>query len=276
MRRSSVNFKEEIRAIVFDFDGTLIDYRYQTTSYTREALARLKDSPYRICLSSGRPCHIAIKAFRKAFGDYPLDYIFGSNGAELMDMKKDRLEILYPLTGEEVRYIGKTVRFEHSVLGIYEKDTFLVSREVTEPSLKEWIAARDLRPVLFDFTKDTAERSKILAIADPSRKQDVARYMSSIDLSMFNTSFSSDICFEIVAKGVDKALSCQKLAQLIGCRMDQILSFGDNDNDLTMLKATTGVLMGNASEQLQPQISLHTSAVTEKGVYDFLERNGLI
>ncbi len=271
-----MNFKEEIRAIVFDFDGTLIDYRYQATEYTRSALKKLKDSSYRICLSSGRPCHIAIHAFRKTFGDIPLDYVFGSNGAELMDMRNDHLEILYPLTADEVRYIGNTVRFEHSILGIYEKDRFRVSREVTEPSLKEWIAARDLHPVLFDFTKNTVERSKILAIADPSRKQDVARYMSSVDLSMFNTSFSSDICFEIVAKGVDKALSCQKLAELIGCEMDQILSFGDNDNDLTMLKATTGVLMGNAAEELQSQIPLHTSAVTEKGVYDFLERNGLI
>ena len=271
-----MNYRDEIRAIVFDFDGTLIDYDYQTTEYTRRALEALKDRPYRICLSSGRPCHIAVKAFHKTFGEYPLDYVFGSNGAELMDMKSDRLQILYPLSAEEVRYIGKTVRFEHSVLGIYEKDTFLVNREVREPSLKEWIAARDLKPVLFDFSKNDVERSKVLAIGDPFRKQEVADYMSSIDLSMFNTSFSSDICFEIVAKGVDKALSCQKLAQMIGCRMDQILSFGDNDNDITMLKATTGVLMGNAAEDLQPQIPLHTSSVSEMGIYDFLSQNSLI
>lgn len=271
-----MNYRDRIKAIVFDFDGTLIDFNYQTTEYTRRALEALKDMPYRICLSSGRPCHIAIHAFRKTFGDYPLDYVFGCNGAELKDMKSGRLEILNPLSAEEVQYIGKTVKYEHAILGIYEDDHFLVSREVTEPSLQDWIAARDLFPVLFDFSKNESERSKILAICDPARKRDVADFMASVDLSRFNTSFSSNICFEIVAKGVDKAFSCRKLAELIGCEMDEILSFGDNENDIAMLKATTGVLMGNAAEELQPQIPLHTSSVTEKGVYDFLSRNHLI
>ena len=133
-----MNYRDRIKAIVFDFDGTLIDFSYQTTEYTRRALDALKDRPYRICLSSGRPCHIAIHAFRKTFGDYPLDYVFGCNGAELKDMKSGRLEILNPLSAEEVQYIGKTVKCEHAILGIYEDDHFLVSREVTEPSLRDF------------------------------------------------------------------------------------------------------------------------------------------
>ena len=88
-------------------------------------------------------------------------------------MKTGETEILYPLKAEDVRCIGETVHCDCAVLGIYEGDHFLVSREVTEPSLKAWIAARDLKPLLFDFTKNDKERSKVLAICEPEKKQEL-------------------------------------------------------------------------------------------------------
>ena len=58
--------------------------------------------------------------------------------------------------------------------------------------------------------------------------------------------------------------------------MQQILAFGDNDNDMDMLKATSGVIMDNAREELKAQIPLHTGRVDEGGIYEFLSQNGLI
>ena len=38
-----MNYKEDIKAVAFDFDGTLIDFNYNATDYTRKALKRLND-----------------------------------------------------------------------------------------------------------------------------------------------------------------------------------------------------------------------------------------
>lgn len=38
-----MNYKDDIKAIVFDFDGTLIDFNYKASDYTRKALELLKD-----------------------------------------------------------------------------------------------------------------------------------------------------------------------------------------------------------------------------------------
>ena len=72
-----MNYKDEIKAIMFDYDGTLIDFDYKASDYTKKALELLKDKDYKLCISSGRPCFLALKAFKDVFGEYPLDYIFG-------------------------------------------------------------------------------------------------------------------------------------------------------------------------------------------------------
>ena len=43
-----MNYVQEIKAVVFDFDGTLIDFNYQTTDYTRIALKKLKENGYKV------------------------------------------------------------------------------------------------------------------------------------------------------------------------------------------------------------------------------------
>ena len=90
-----MNYKEEIKAIAFDFDGTLIDFNYQTTDYTKKALAELAKSEYKVCLSSGRPCFLAVKAFENSFGEYPLDYVFGCNGWSLWISKLEKLNFYF-------------------------------------------------------------------------------------------------------------------------------------------------------------------------------------
>ena len=83
-------------------------------------------------------------------------------------------------------------------------------------------------------------------------------------------------CFEITLKGVTKAKSIEYLSQLLDCEKKQILSFGDMENDMEMLKESTGVIMDNADESLKKQIPFHTSRVDELGIYEFLANNHLI
>ncbi|MDO4197687.1 MAG: HAD family hydrolase [Erysipelotrichaceae bacterium] len=258
-----MNYKEEIKAIVFDFDGTLIDFDYNTTEYTRRALEALKESKYKVCLSSGRPCFLAVKAFEKAFGEYPLDYVFGCNGSEFMDCKANKTEILFPLKAEEVRNIEKIIKADYLVCGIYDDDIFLVNKPCENKALKSWLKARWLTPVLFDFSRNDLERSKVLVLNDPADRQREEEYIASLNLQGYSYAYSSPYCLEFVPDGVSKAKAVEKLSEILECDAKQILSFGDNDNDMPMLLSSTGVIMGNAKESLKEMIPLHTSSVDE-------------
>lgn len=271
-----MNYKQDIKAIVFDYDGTLINYSYGATDYTKKAIELLKNSDYKICLASGRPCFLAKKAFENVFGEYPLDYIFGCNGSEMMDVKNDKIEILYPLSVDDVKSIEKKVDCDFLTLGIYDGDTFLINKPVVSKEIQDWLDARWLKPVVYDFSKNDKVRSKVIALNRVDDRELEQEYLKNIDLSAYSASFSSHMCFEIAAKGVDKGKSMDRLAEILGCSNSQILSFGDMPNDLPMLLNSTGVVMGNASDDMKSKVELHTSAVDELGIYEFLSNNKLI
>ena len=271
-----MNYKDEIKAVAFDFDGTLIDFEYKATSYTHEALRLLSESKYTLALASGRPCFLALKTFKEYFPDCRMDYVFGCNGSEVMDVKKDKIDILFPLQKQEVRDLGSKLDDPICTLGIYDGQTFLVNHEVKDPVIIEWMNARWLTPVLFDYSKNEDVRSKVLLLSNPKDRKKVEELLAKTDLSDYNSFFSSKICYEIAPKGISKAKSCQVLADILNCDLKQILSFGDMENDLDMLMVTTGVAMGNASKEIKDLIPLHTDDVQSTGIYKFLKDNSLI
>ena len=271
-----MNYKDEIKAIVFDFDGTLIDFDYKASDYTRLALEKLKDSKYKICLASGRPCFLAIKAFTNTFGDYPLDYIFGCNGSEMMDVKNNEINLLSLFKAEDVRYLGKELDADYLVLGIYEGFNFLVNREVKDQELKDWCDARWLKPVVYDFSKNEVDRSKVICLNCAKDRERQIEFVNTKDLSRFCAEYSTKNCFEIQSFGVNKGKAMDELAKTLGCDNKNILSFGDMANDLSMLINSTGVAMGNATEDVKAAVKLRTDDVKNKGVYQFLHDNELI
>ena len=55
-----------------------------------------------------------------------------------------------------------------------------------------------------------------------------------------------------MSKGSHKGKAVEYLSNLLGIDRDQIIAFGDNYNDLSMIEfAGTGVAMGNAEEDVK-------------------------
>ena len=184
---------------------------------------------------------------------------------------------IHPLEKEDIISIGKEFDdIRYLTLGIYEEERFLVNRMPDNPVISEWMQARWLKPVLYDYSKNDKERSKVIVLNDPKDRESEEEQVKKLDLDRFSHAFSSPYCYEITPKGVDKAEGIRHLAKLLKCDMKQILSFGDMENDLPMLQCSTGVVMDNASEKLKELIPLHTGRVDKEGIYTFLHQNHLI
>ena len=270
-----MNYKEDIKAIVFDYDGTLIDFDQNASDYTKLALKELSKKDYKICLSSGRPSYVAIRAFEEVFGEYQFDYVFGCNGNEYYDVKNDNLKIYKPLEIEDIRHIANELDVEYLSLGCYEGDNFLVNH-TSNPYIKKWSEERHLNIIQYDFKNDNKQRTKLLVVNDPGDRDKETEYLKSADLANYNCFYSSPYLLEVVPKGISKAITCDILSEILNCDKSAILSFGDGDNDMPMLLNSTGVLMANASDELKKQINLVTGDVHDEGIYKFLKENGLI
>ncbi|MBO6108628.1 MAG: HAD hydrolase family protein [Eubacterium sp.] len=78
---------------------------------------------------------------------------------------------------------------------------------------------------------------------------------------------------EISDKKATKGDAMMRLADKLGIGRDQIIAFGDSENDNTMLKmAGTGVAMANALESAKAAANAVTLSNDDEGLADFLEK----
>ena len=76
----------------------------------------------------------------------------------------------------------------------------------------------------------------------------------------------------ISQKGVNKGSAVESLAKYLGVDKSEVITFGDNHNDLSMIMyAGMGVAMGNAEDIVKENSNFITDKNTENGVAKALE-----
>lgn len=271
-----MSLKDDIKAVVFDFDGTLVNYELQASDYTKKALWSLKEKGYTICLASGRPCFMAQRGFEEAFKDYPLDYIFGYNGGEYQDVRSGKTTELFALSYKDIRYLCKLFDVPYLYFCVYENDNLLVNKPIQGPELLNWLNSRKLNMQVHDFSNNDKQYCKVICLNNEGYRKQEDELLNSLDLSAYSYAYTNRYLFEIMPKQVSKKLCIDKLCEILNCQSQQILSFGDMDNDMSMLLNSYGVIMDNADPKLKKLIKHHTSDVNEMGIYQFLADNELI
>ncbi|MBR3068672.1 MAG: HAD-IIB family hydrolase, partial [Lachnospiraceae bacterium] len=82
---------------------------------------------------------------------------------------------------------------------------------------------------------------------------------------------------DIVLGEAGKANGIRKMLDHYGISRDEIMAFGDADNDLDMISfAGIGVVMGNGTERMKEIADYVTASVDEGGVVEALRHFGLI
>ena len=72
---------------------------------------------------------------------------------------------------------------------------------------------------------------------------------------------------------MNKGTGLISLGRLLGIRREEIMAFGDGDNDIAMLKeAGVGVAMANAEEAVKAAADYITLSNEEEGVADAIEK----
>ena len=77
---------------------------------------------------------------------------------------------------------------------------------------------------------------------------------------------------EVMPKGVTKALGLCKIAESLGIRLEEIMAFGDYDNDAAMLAAAgLGVAVSNATENVKRNADIIIGSCQEDAPAHFLK-----
>jgi Cof subfamily protein (haloacid dehalogenase superfamily) len=255
-----------IRAAFFDVDGTLLSHKTkQVPPSARSALQKLK--------AAGIPCIVAtgrqISEMEKLpIADIAFDGYLTLNGQLMLDGNK---EIVFskPITGAVKDFLVQ--QFEthtYPALLVEEKYTYL--NFVTDHVRATQEAISSQIPPL-----DTYKGGQIYQVCAYLRPEE-ERHLAPIagDCVITRWHFGG---MDVVAKGGGKVSGIQDYLSAAGISRDEIIAFGDGENDIGMLSfAGIGVAMGNAVEGAKAAADYVTADIDDDGIEKALKHFGLI
>ena len=263
-----------IRLIATDLDGTLLDEHSELTTRTLDALRAAMDAGCGVALSSGRMPEAMLPLARRIGVNAPM-LLF--NGAMIYDHRTDETlhasQVPYETALGVLRlaerlgiyaqfYPGRGYYCEkYTEITRYYENIIHVPAIETGMPLSEWLEGHP------------SGAQKLLLIDSPEGADRAIEAMNAAFPGQASFFKSNPRFVEIAPTGVDKGASLQVLWQLLGLRREEVLAFGDGQNDAPMLKsAGTGCAMGNACPQSMAAADIVAPPNTEDGVAQVIER----
>lgn len=266
------------RLVALDLDGTLLDSTLQIRRQTIDALQRVRDRGVQVMIVTGRH-HTAVHAYWHQL-NLELPAIC-CNGTYVYDFRDHRPLAGNALTREEARELLAVVRAHPVHTSVYIDAAMTYENDAPHlAGMRRWAATlpEEVRPRLqavdsFDRLIDEAAAiwKFLLASDDPAA---LAACEQAIGARPgFACVRSSRARADVSRAGNSKG---QRLAEFIaqqGIQAQEVIAFGDQDNDREMLElAGLGVAMGNSHAGVRECADWVTGSNDSDGIAEVLER----
>lgn len=264
------------KMIVLDIDGTLTNDEKKITPKTLDALKKAQERGIILVLASGRP----VAGLKQLSCELEMDthhgILLAYNGGKVLDAEDgtvlyeksipvERAKAVlrhleqFPVTpmtyGKDCLYTmdknGYKVEYESRIIGL----------EVTETKipLSEFLSVSPVK--ILTAAPNEVLLSKMEEITAPFAEE-------------FSFVMSAPFYLECNMKGINKATSLDYVCKNMGIKREEIISFGDAQNDITMIEyAGLGIAMENACEELKAVANEITLSNNEDGIAVALEKH---
>ncbi|EJL67167.1 Cof-type HAD-IIB family hydrolase [Flavobacterium sp. CF136] len=234
---------KNIKVVVSDLDGTLLNPQHRISDYTKSIFQELHNQNYLIVVATGRH-HLDAMAIIETL-EVPV-YLVSSNGARIHSPEKEEL-FSFNLNSDIVK-TALSVDIDPEITVVLFKENVWLTNKLSE-KLNAFQSELKYHPELVDYkTLEDFGAIKIFFAHDNHEKlvklKDAVLVNSSEHL---HHAFSLPTCLEFMDKSVDKAVAIMKVLEKEGFTTEEAVSFGDGFNDVQMLSSTgKGLIMGNA------------------------------
>jgi Cof subfamily protein (haloacid dehalogenase superfamily) len=265
-----------IRMVAIDLDGTLLDNRKRMSEENVAALEELRAAGICLVICTGRHPGNA----RHVLGRYGLVLpVIGLNGSLLFDedgaviaahpidrAAADAVAGLMEKNGMDYLAFNR----DHAILreqveGTFTRGPYLgYLYEISNGNYKAGVAEME-KALKGDVYKVAAFNREFPVLLEKTRSE-------LAGCRHLEITRSSESNIEIMPEGVDKGAGLREYARLRNTPMAEIMSLGDQENDLPMLRSTGySVAMGNACESVKQAATHRTASNEEDGVAKALQ-----
>jgi Cof subfamily protein (haloacid dehalogenase superfamily) len=266
------------RIIALDLDGTLLDTSGVVRPRTKAAVAAALGHRLDVVLVTGRH-HVATRPYHVELG--LASPAICCNGAYVYDFADERVIVGDPMRKEQALQMLELCRRHgvHCLLYVDDAMTFEVANAHVR-RLCAWAEglSASVRPNIrrvdsFDKAVEGARRvwKFVVSHDDPTA---LAVWQAQAGLSgAFNIEFSWTDRIDVVCAGNSKGRRLLEWAATRGVNPADIVAFGDNHNDLSMICSVgLGVAMGNSEDALKAVAGWVTGDNDSDGIAETIER----
>lgn len=252
---------DEIKAIFFDLDGTLVDIRTgEVPASAQLALRTLRKKGVKLFIASGRPPFLA-DLIQEIF-DFSFDGKVLLNGQYCVD--EDGIPFYKnPLGREPLEGIIRWLKDSPEICCTFvEEDRAYANRPGTR---RNW-PVEDVSRCLEHATY------QVSPLVGPEMDTGIMARVKGIKSARWNR-ISTDL---IPADG-GKTVGMRKMLERFGLSREACMAFGDGANDTEMLRyAGVGVAMGNGDDAAKRAADFITDAAGADGIVNALRHFGLL
>jgi hypothetical protein len=255
--------KEEIKIVITDLDGTLLNNSKQVSLIDMKSLYWLGEHKIIRTIATGRNFYSTFKSISEKF---PIDYLIFSSGAGIYDWKQKKLIHSQYLPEDEVKQISQ-ILIEHDI-------DFMIHEIVPENHKFVYYKTKNINPdferrlkIYTEFadeldskTETYKHASQILAVL-PNNIEFFKKIESKFnDIKIIRTTSPLDgdsIWMEIFPKSVSKGHGIEWLCNKLKINQSQTISIGNDYNDIDMLEYTAKkYVVSNAPDDLKERFQV--------------------
>ncbi|KAF0224580.1 MAG: HAD-superfamily hydrolase subfamily IIB [Erysipelotrichaceae bacterium] len=290
-----------IKLIVMDMDGTLLNEDGIITQETLEALWAVQANGILLAIASGRHPKGLIAFVKQLRMDKYGGYLIGVNGAmvvkvpEMVTLKRhlmpasdvqDLFRFGHEMAIETLAVHDETI-YNYIPSSLIESKMMYRLLNNINPAIKDtagvWSFIQDHRknyPVIHkieNYLDEYGSANKVCFAHEPEVMEVFYPLLQKRFSSHFNVMRTSPRWYELSPKGIDKGSALNEVKLILNIKTEEIMCFGDGENDLPMF-AECGypIAMANAMPLVKEKAWALTSKNTEDGIAQAIKQYDLI
>ena len=225
-------------------------------------------------MATGRPiCSIESLMAVWGINEEIIDLVIGLNGGHIKDYRLNKEKLNFPIKGQLIKKVvqhfdGYPVNF-----GVYYENYVAVYRD---DALALRLANSDNIPYkVVNFEEIYKNhQSKLIVLCHPIDMPTISEHGKKITDPEMKSLQAGKIEYEYMNPKLSKSVSIQEVCKWHHITLDEVLAFGDADNDADMIKDVgCGVAMANGSHLTKSYANKITLSHQEDGVAVYLEKN---
>lgn len=257
-----------IKLIATDIDGTILKHNFEFNPEVKDCINDLTEHGVQVVLVTGR-MHSATTYIAEELGlDTPIVSYQGGlikhNGETLYEKNLD------PMRAREIIAWAKTNDVH---LNLYMEDQLYVEKD--DEVIRRYTGERKAGFLVKSFDELELDRINKLLAVDFEDYERVTRWKDYLSATFKDVDFVKSMPYfcEVSHPEATKYHAVTFLTKHFGLKQEEVLTIGDQDNDINLLKAGgVKIAMGNATENLKAVADYVTDTVGNNGFVKAMEK----